>query len=239
MTEPQLAPETLTRVRSMWAGKAGAKSLPGAHDVIVVNADSNICRPGWAGIVMLDGAAIAVAPTEKDVDAVQACIDRARVDGLAAVLADATDLIGPADLAYLDSASFRLPGVQVKTEWLSRTDARVEVMCAAVDPEELGEAGGLAVDELACALDGDTVTAAAGYEVWDGGIAHLDVLTAPTHRGLGLGKRVSSVAVQRAFDAGLIPQWRARPAASKGIARALGFVPVGEQASFRLASFDR
>lgn len=225
----------------MWGGKAGAAEVPGPTDVVVVNADSNICRAGWSGIVMIDGAAIAVAPTDDAVAAVQERIDVARTHGLAVALEDATQLIGPADLSYLDAQSFRPPVAVTKLEWLARSDPRVEVFTASVDPDELDEAGGLDVEGLlTCAVDDNgEVVAAAGALNWDGLVGHFDVLTAPSHRGRGLAKIVSADAVQRILDVGLIPQWRARPAASKGVAKALGFVPVGEQASFRLASFDR
>jgi hypothetical protein len=40
--------------------------------------------------------------------------------------------------------------------------------------------------------------------------------------------------VTHALDAGLLPQWRARPEASRRVARALGFRELGSQLSIRL-----
>jgi hypothetical protein len=37
--------------------------------------------------------------------------------------------------------------------------------------------------------------------------------------------------IGRALDEGLLPQWRARPAASQGLARRLGLVELGAQLS--------
>jgi GNAT superfamily N-acetyltransferase len=83
---------------------------------------------------------------------------------------------------------------------------------------------------------GGRVVAAAGYEVWGGELAQVGVLTDPRYRGRGLGTAVASAAVARAVGAGLVAQWRARPAivGSRRIARTLGFVDVGWQLMVRL-----
>ncbi|MFE2695226.1 GNAT family N-acetyltransferase [Streptomyces mirabilis] len=60
------------------------------------------------------------------------------------------------------------------------------------------------------------------------------LLTAPGERGRGLARRVASAAVAQALDDGLLPQWRARPMASRNVARALGFRELGSQLSLRL-----
>jgi RimJ/RimL family protein N-acetyltransferase len=60
------------------------------------------------------------------------------------------------------------------------------------------------------------------------------VLTAPAYRGRGLARIAASAAVADAFAAGLLPQWRARPAESRRVALALGFTELGAQLSFRL-----
>jgi predicted GNAT family acetyltransferase len=84
-------------------------------------------------------------------------------------------------------------------------------------------------------VDGQVV-AASGYEVWCGEVAHVGVLTHPRFRGRGLGAAVASATVAHALGAGLVAQWRARAtnAASRRIARSLGFVEVGRQLSIRL-----
>jgi L-amino acid N-acyltransferase YncA len=80
--------------------------------------------------------------------------------------------------------------------------------------------------------------AASGYRVWHGQLGHLSVLVDPAFRGRGLGKTVAARAVDEVVHAGLIPQWRARSTlvASRQIARSLGFVELGRQANYRLAS---
>ena len=82
------------------------------------------------------------------------------------------------------------------------------------------------------------VVAASGYQVWHGQLGHLSVLVAPALRGRGLGKAVAARAVGQVVEAGLVPQWRARSTlvASRQLAGSLGFVELGRQASYRLAS---
>ncbi|NEB68512.1 GNAT family N-acetyltransferase, partial [Streptomyces fulvissimus] len=50
----------------------------------------------------------------------------------------------------------------------------------------------------------------------------------------GLARQVASEATAHALAAGLLPQWRARPAASRRVAAALGYRELGAQLSVRL-----
>jgi len=62
------------------------------------------------------------------------------------------------------------------------------------------------------------------------------VLTAPAARGRGLARAAASAAVAHAIGEGRLPQWRARPEASRRVARALGFRELGSQVSIRLTT---
>jgi ribosomal protein S18 acetylase RimI-like enzyme len=79
------------------------------------------------------------------------------------------------------------------------------------------------------------LAAVCGYEHWPARIAHLCVATAPQYRRRGAGRKVSEAAIASAVAEGLLPQWRARPEASKMLARSLGFEELGLQMSVRLA----
>ncbi|MDP9793692.1 RimJ/RimL family protein N-acetyltransferase [Catenuloplanes nepalensis] len=61
------------------------------------------------------------------------------------------------------------------------------------------------------------------------------MLIAPAERGRGLARAVATAAVADALRSRLLPQWRARPKASRRVARALGFRELGSQLSVRLA----
>ncbi|MFF2963997.1 GNAT family N-acetyltransferase [Streptomyces sp. NPDC057963] len=78
------------------------------------------------------------------------------------------------------------------------------------------------------------MVAAAGYWSSPQSVAHLSVLVAPHCRGRRLARAVASAAVAHALDAGLLPQWRARPYPSQRVAVALGFRELGAQLSIRL-----
>nr|WP_198602438.1 GNAT family N-acetyltransferase [Streptomyces sp. DH-12] len=89
-------------------------------------------------------------------------------------------------------------------------------------------------------LDGAGITTvptdevAAAHQAWPRRTAHPSVLTAPEHRGRGPAKTGASAAVAHALGAGLMPQWRARRASSRRVARSLGFREIGAQSSVRL-----
>ncbi|MFB9852823.1 GNAT family N-acetyltransferase [Micromonospora andamanensis] len=61
------------------------------------------------------------------------------------------------------------------------------------------------------------------------------MLTAPSRRGRGLARTVAAAATADSLAEGLLPQWRARPAASRRVARALGFRELGAQLSVGLS----
>lgn len=95
---------------------------------------------------------------------------------------------------------------------------------------EVGEvvASGVFVDRQLAAL--------AGYEVWDGTIAHISVVTHPAHRGKGHGRAAVADLARRAMAAGLLPQYRTLQAnaPSLRIAESLGFVHYATSVAVRL-----
>ncbi|MFY4816375.1 GNAT family N-acetyltransferase [Halorubrum sp. Atlit-26R] len=80
-----------------------------------------------------------------------------------------------------------------------------------------GETVGLFVDE--------ELVAVAGFDVWEGVLAHLAVVTRPDNRGRGYGRSVVSQATEKAFADGLLPQYRTSDAWpwSVALAQDLGF----------------
>lgn len=80
-----------------------------------------------------------------------------------------------------------------------------------------------------CFVDSKLV-AAAGYEVWNGWIAHVGVVTAPQYRQRGFGRDVVAQIANHAISRGLIAQYRTLGSnqGSMAIASALGFCAYGE-----------
>jgi RimJ/RimL family protein N-acetyltransferase len=238
------------RAKELWeflgAGGAAGAGADGAAGFapavrVAVSPGSLICPPGWAGIVVLGDEALATAP-----DPGTARLVEQALGGLpAASLTDAyilrtrlpvAAILGPASLAYLEPADFRpRPGDAVITP-LSLDDPDFRRFALAADPADLEESGIQEITTPAFAVrEHDEVVAAAGYRDWPRRTAHVSVLTAAAARDRGLARAAASAAVARAIADGRLPQWRARPMASRRVSRALGFRELGLQVSIRLA----
>jgi RimJ/RimL family protein N-acetyltransferase len=223
----------------MWEFLAGTSTGFGAAVRVAVAPESRLCSPGWAGIVVIEGATLATAPDQET-----ACLIEQALSGLAVGEVTRADVLsgrlpiaeirGPATLAYLDPADFRPQPADTTPLDLDHPDLQAFLRAAeATDLEESGMAE-ITTPAFAVRQHGQVV-AAAGYRDWPGGAAHLSVLTAASARGRGLARRAASAAVAHAIAAGRLPQWRARPEASRRVARTLGFRELGAQVSLRLA----
>ncbi len=119
------------------------------------------------------------------------------------------------------------------------TAVQLERLCP---PDDVAEAGLAAKEFLFIVVDdsGDVPVplAGAGYSIRDGILADISTLTAPAHRRKGLGRYVTSVAVEESMAAGLIPQYRI-PLDNIGAARTgagAGFLAVGIRSEVQLTS---
>jgi hypothetical protein len=108
-----MATTTLTpRVRALWACLAETAVEFNSVVSVAVSPASRLCPPGWAGIVVIDGAAIATAPDLPTARALRHALDglpaaSATDPGLLAGRLCADEVLGPATLAYLEPADFR------------------------------------------------------------------------------------------------------------------------------------
>lgn len=229
------------RARELWKSLAGtaARFAPAVH--AAVSPRSSLCPPGWSGIVVIGGAVLATAPDHDTARRIEQALGGLPV----AALADggtlggrlpAAEILGPAALAYLDPVEFKPRPGSARTMPVDQDDPGFRRFLLAADAADIEESGITEITTPAFAvLEHGQVVAAAGYRDWPRGTAHLSVLTASAARGRGLGCAAASAAVARAVEEGRLPQWRARPAASRGVARALGFRELGFQVSIRLA----
>ncbi|MFD5410956.1 GNAT family N-acetyltransferase [Streptomyces nojiriensis] len=234
----------LARARGLWEGLARVpvSFAPIGGVSVVVSPQSGLSPAGWVGVVTLGGSAIVTVPTAstavivRDAPAMVPVEALTDPDAVREVLPVAR-VLGPAALSYVSPAGFRragpgapaveqLPGGHRDLRRLERSAGR----------QEAGEA---ALDEITSPAfvvreHGRTV-AAAGYRAWPSRTAHIGVLTAPDSRGRGLGRAAGAAAVAHALAAGRLPQWRARPIASRRVAQALGFEELGAQLSIETA----
>jgi GNAT superfamily N-acetyltransferase len=139
------------------------------------------------------------------------------------------EVLGPSTLFFAVDALAPTPGRHVGLA----SPGDVDDLLAAVPPDEAQESGLLEVTSTVFVTKGDdgSVIAACGYRHWPQNIAHLCVLAHPTHRGEGAGRAVAARAISHALEEKLLPQWRARPEASRALARALGLTELGDQLS--------
>ena len=228
--------------RDLWQSLAGAPAGFTSAVSAAVSPGSRLCPPGWAGIVVLDDAALATAP---DPDTARILEDA--LSGVpAASLTDdrilrsrlpGAEFLGPAALAYLDPAEFRAWPDGALTTPVDRDDPGFWQFVLAADAQDVEESGIGEITTPAFAVrERGQVVAAAGYRDWPLSTAHLSVLTAPAGRGRGLARAAASAAVAHAIQAGRLPQWRARPQASRRVALSLGFRELGSQVSIRLTA---
>jgi RimJ/RimL family protein N-acetyltransferase len=228
------------RARELWECLAAAGFTPAIS--VAVAPRSDLCPPGWVGIVVLGGAVLATAPdhdTARFIEQALGGLPAASLTdtGILASRLPAAEIRGPAALAYLDPAEFRpQPGDAVTTPTALDHPIFRRFLLAA-DTDDVGESGIGKITTPAFAVrEHGQVVAAAGYRDWPCSTAHLSVLTAPAARGRGLARAAASAAVAHAIAEGRLPQWRARPPASRRVARALGFRELGFQVSIRLAA---
>ncbi len=132
-------------------------------------------------------------------------------------------VIGPAFIGYARECTPCPGAVRV----LEEPDLPLAREFQAACSEEEWDHGGSEVgaSPASGAFAGEALAALAGYEIWDGGIAHISVVTHPGYRGRGYGRQAVAHLAARALAAGLVPQYRTLEAntPSMRIAEALGF----------------
>ena len=223
--------------RQAWARLAGLAGLDGVQ--VVVDAGSPLGRRGWIGILALDGTVTACVPRRDLQRPVAAALREltARTvtnpDVVRSRLPPTTAVVGPAALFYPPAgfATGEVPGV------VEVTPSEIEELLAAVPADEADESGLAEVTGRLSAsrTAGGDVAAACGWRRWPNGVAHLSVLAHPDHRRRGHARRAAAAAIGRAIEEDLLPQWRARPPASRALARRLGLVELGAQLSLEPA----
>ncbi|MFB6778956.1 GNAT family N-acetyltransferase [Streptomyces sp. NPDC056352] len=232
----------LVRARGLWETLAAVpvSFAPSGGLTVVTSPASGLCPPSWAGIVMLGDAAVATVPTGGAAQVVRRVLaavptgSLTRPEAIRAVL-PVTEVLGPATLAYVARDGFRPAPAHHAVEQLAPGHRDLRELVRSAGQEDADESGMEDITSPAFIVrEGADVVAAAGYRAWPTATAHVCVLTDPRWRGRRLARQTASAAVAHALAAGLLPQWRARPPASRQVARALGFRELGSQLSVRL-----
>lgn len=240
------APATLDAVDGYWAAFLGVPrgqlrpAAPAAIPHAAALADyRGMYAQSFGGAAPLVSLPAELLPRFGD-EAVQAAagglVDDDRWRALFGARLDA--VIGPAAIAYADDGTFRPASSDADVRPLGDADgAALDGLRRAVTEEEWAHGGGdYEGTPLFGAFADGALAARAGYEVWDGRIAHLGVVTHPAHRGRGRGAAAFARATRAALDAGLIAQHRALTSNTNSmrIARRLGFAPYATSLAVRL-----
>ncbi|MFJ4439655.1 GNAT family N-acetyltransferase [Streptomyces sp. NPDC088923] len=229
--------DLLGAARGLWSELAGLpQEFPStAGEVrVAVAPGSRLCPDGWVGVVTLGGTALVTVPDEETGELVRGA--RTLTESGLRERLPVTSVLGPAALSYVSGEAFLpvAPGAP-QVERLPSAHAYLRELERAAGEADAAEAS---LDEITSPAfvirEHGRPLAAAGYAHWPHRTAHLCVLTAPGSRGRGLARTTASAATAHALAAGLLPQWRARPPASRRVAAALGYLELGTQLSLRL-----
>ncbi|TPQ17762.1 GNAT family N-acetyltransferase [Streptomyces sporangiiformans] len=232
----------LARAQGLWEDLARVPvSFPLTSAVnVVVSPESEMCPVGWVGVVALGGSAIVTVPSESSAAIVRDALTRLPVEAVvdAASVREVLPVarvLGPATLSYVSPEGFRPVAASSAVEQLPGHHPELRALEKAAGHEDAAEAS---LDEITSPAfvvrERGQVVSAAGYRAWPSRTAHISVLTAPDVRGRGLARVTASATVTHALAAGLLPQWRARPPASRRVAAALGFEELGAQLSIEI-----
>ena len=151
-------------------------------------------------------------------------------------------IVGPAFIGYGTAQTLDLSSAPSARE-LTRADTNaVARLRAACSPVAWGHGGSdlQAVPCFGCFDDRGALCALAGYKTWGGAIAHIAIVTAPSHQGRGHATAAVACAAQHALAAGLLAQYRtlASNGPSMGVAKKLGFQHYGSSVFVRLAASE-
>ncbi len=134
-------------------------------------------------------------------------------------------IIGPAYIGYLEEVLCKSADPNIRI--LDSQDIGVfEEFHMSVTAQDWRSCG-LRFDQpiAACFCNG-TIVSAAGYEIWDGMIAHIGIVTRPDSRGAGKGCKCVGEIARHALAQRLIPQYRTlyENSGSMSLARKAGFI---------------
>ncbi|ABY22713.1 acetyltransferase [Renibacterium salmoninarum ATCC 33209] len=141
--------------------------------------------------------------------------------------------LGAAELMFADDLEIIDPSTETTVSLAAADKALLSTLCPVDDVNESGIAE---TTHQFTIVSEQEAFASAGYQEWQGLLAHLSLLVRPDMRRNGFGLTVAGIAAQEALGAGLIPQWRVSISnqASQALATKLGFVAAGLQTSVLL-----
>jgi GNAT superfamily N-acetyltransferase len=235
---------SIDRLRACWMQELGCRPADFMAGLSSVCAHGTLA--GYSGVIAFRhaGACVVSAPQER-VAPLRAALAGLGADEIfnegrlrAALGASVERVIGPAWIGGLAASDFRpahgtsTRPLETATDWQA-FDTFLE-RCPPIDVElsslEAGRAPTVAT------FEGPRIAAAASFELREGILAHIGILTDPELRGRGYGRQAISLIAELALAAGYGLQYQTlranRP--SVAAARALGFADFAETLALRL-----
>jgi GNAT superfamily N-acetyltransferase len=224
--------------RRLWCTLAGEEDALRPATTTVVRGSRGIAPPGWTGVVRLgDAWLIEAGDADDEALALLRGMDDPSDPGQVTDALRPARTLGPGELAYLPAGD-RVADLDhdARVQEVPTTSLRGWLDSLPVD--DVDESSVEEMDEVLVLRRGEDLLGAAGHLRWPAEIGHVGVLVAPGARGAGVGACLGAAATRRALDRGLTPQWRAAAwnAASRRIARRIGYREMGRQFSFQLAA---
>jgi hypothetical protein len=224
--------------RQLWCTLASEDDALRPATTTVVHGSRGIAPEGWTGVVRLDDAYLIEAG---DADATVLDIlrnldDPSDPEQVTRVLRPVRTL-GPGELAYLP-VNAAVADLVHGGELREVPVASLRGWLDSLPEDDVEESSVGEMDQALALYRGEDVLGAAGHLNWPARIGHVGVLVAPTTRGAGVGGCLGAAATRRVLEHGRSPQWRAAAgnAASRRVARRIGYREMGRQFSFQLGS---
>ena len=224
-----LSSRTLWTLRRYWADRLGVS--PEAFEKsggTVGNAEEGgiqLFSHGNSQIVGVPGPLLDAAEDRSETRIPLDAEDEDAVHGWLTRFDGIEQAIGPTFYGYADRETFT--PVESDARVLTAADAAAYQSFQRSIPDNEWEQGGtqFTPGETVGLFIDEELVAVAGFDVWEGVLAHLAVVTRPDNRGHGYGRSVVSQATEKAFADGLLPQYRTSDAWpwSVALAQDLGF----------------
>jgi len=231
-----LGKDTLAKADAYWAGEMGLSAAEFFRESLHVRPHGERLAD-YNGIFALfrNGRTAISHPADRP-DVLRACLPEVLFDpALFATGFPGKVVIGPASIAYAEA----LEAESQAQPLTASHHLQAQALRDACSESEWDHGGCEVGDVIASGVFVDGKLAAlASYEIWDGSIAHISIVSHPEHRGQGHGRTAVAHVAKRALEARLVPQYRTlvANAPSIRIAGSLGFIPYATSVAVRLGT---
>lgn len=226
------------QARRLWCTLAGDEDALRPETTTVVHGSRGIAPQGWTGVVRL-GDAYLIEAGDADaavLDLLRNLDDPSDVEQVTTSLHPA-DTLGPGELGYLPVGA-EVADLDCDGELREVPVDSLRGWLASLPADDVDESSIADMDRVLVLYRDEGVLGAAGHLDWPAQIGHVGVLVSPEARGQGVGGCLGAAATRWVLEHGRTPQWRAATsnAASRRVARRIGYHEMGRQFSFRLGS---